>query len=99
MKIQIKADGHNISIPIPTALIFSKPSVWLYLKLAKKFSSQAKDYIPEDIEISMDSLLTQFPEETVYALCAELMRIKRKYGSWELVHVISSDGEEVHITL
>lgn len=99
MKIRIKADGHNISIPIPTGLIFSKPSVWLYLKLTRKYASHAKEYIPGEIEISADAFLTGFPDETVYALCAEIMRIKRRYGSWELVHVISADGSEVYITL
>ncbi len=99
MKIQVKADGHTISIPIPTALIFSKPSVWLYLKIARKFSSQAKEYIPKDMEISVDGFLTQLPEEAVYALCAEIMRIKRIHGSWPLVDVKSASGAEVHITL
>ena len=98
MKIQVKSDGHNISIPIPTGLIFSKPSVWLYLKLARKYTSYTKDYIPENMEISVDALPTRLPDEAVYAICAEIMRIKRQYGSWELVHVISSDGDEVHIT-
>ena len=99
MKIQVKADGHNLTIPIPTAMIFSKPSVWLYLKLARKYSSEAKKYIPQDIEISADAFLTKLPEEAVYALCAEIMRIKRRHGSWPLVEVKSASGEEVHITL
>ena len=99
MRIQVKADGHNISIPIPTALIFSKPSVWLYLKLAKKFSSRAGEYIPREVEVSLDSFLNQLPEEAVYALCAEIMRIRKKYGPWKLVEVHSASGEEVHITL
>lgn len=99
MKIQVKADGHNISIPIPTALIFSKPSVWLYLKLARKFSARAGEYIPRDVEVSVESFLTQLPEEAVYALCGEIMRIKKKYGAWKLVEIYSASGEEVHITL
>ena len=99
MKIQVKSDGHNFSISIPTGLIFSKPSVWLYRKLARKFAAHAKDYMPGEIEISADALLAGLPDEAVYALCAEIMRIKRRCGSWELVHVISSDGDEVQITL
>lgn len=99
MKIQIKADGHNIKIPIPTGLIFSKPSVWLYLKLARKFSARASEYIPGDIEITADRLLDKIPEEAVYALCAELMRVKRRHGSWTMVEVKSASGEEVTITL
>lgn len=99
MKIQIKADGHNFSIPVPTRLIFSKTSVRLYLKLARKYSSRAKRYIPEDAQQQASDFLQKLPDEAVYALCAELMRIKRRYGSWNLVEVRSAGGEEVHITL
>lgn len=99
MKVHVKADGHNINIPIPTALIFSKPSVWLYLKLAKKFSSQASEFTPGNIEITVDRVLDRIPEEAVYALCAELMRVKRKHGTWTLVEVKAATGEEVTITL
>lgn len=99
MRIQVKAEGHNINIPIPTGLIFSKPSVWLYLKLARKFSSRASRYVPENVEISVDGILEKLPDEAVYALCGEIMRIKRKYGHWDLVEVKSSSGEEVLIRL
>lgn len=99
MRIHVRADGHNIQIPIPTGLIFSKASVWLYLKLARSFSSRAKQYIPADVEITADEILEKLPEEAVYALCAEIMRIKRKHGHWDLVEVKSSSGEEVKITL
>ena len=99
MRIIVKGSGHNIRIPIPTGLIFSKPSVWLYLKLARKNASHVKEYIPGEIEISADALLTGLPDEAVYALCAEIRRIKRRYGSWELVNVSTADGEEIQITL
>ena len=99
MRIQVRSDSHNISIPIPTGMIFSKPSVWLYLKLARKASSRASRYVPEDVEVSVDEILEKLPDEAVYALCAEIMRIKRKYGKWDLVEVQSSSGEEVKITL
>lgn len=99
MKIQVMAEGHNILIPIPTGMIFSKPSVWLYLKLARKASTRVSRYVPEDVEVSVDAVLEKLPDEAVYALCAEIMRIKRKYGKWDLVEVKSSSGEEVKITL
>jgi len=99
MRIQIKGDGHNIKIPIPTGLIFSKPSVWLYLKMGRKYSSRASKFIPEDIEISADQILDRIPDEAVYALCAELRRIKRRHKHWVLVEVHGADGEEVCITL
>lgn len=99
MRIHVKADGHNIHIPIPTGLIFSKASVWLYLKLARKYSSRASEFIPEDTENTAENILEKIPDEAVYALCAEIMRVKRKYGHWNLVEVTSASGEEVHIIL
>lgn len=99
MRIHIKADGHNIRIPIPTGLIFSKPSVWLYLKLARKYSSRGAQYIPEDAEGTAEDILSKIPDEAIYALCAEIMRIKRKHGHWDLVEVKAASGEEVLIRL
>lgn len=99
MKIRIKTEDHSFSISIPTGLIFSKPSVWLYLKLARKYSSRMEQYIPEDAEKSVDNILMNLPEEAVYALCDEIRRIKKKHGSWELVNVESSDGDKVNIIL
>ena len=43
--------------------------------------------------------LEEIPEETLTRLLEELNRIKKKYGTWELVEVISADGEIVKITL
>lgn len=99
MRIRLSGEGHNIQIPVPTRMIFSKFSVWLYLNLARKLSSRASRYVPENVEISVDEILEKLPDEAVYALSAEIMRIKRKYGHWNLVEVKSADGEEVTITL
>ena len=99
MRIRVKGSGHNIRIPIPTGLIFSKPYVWLYLKLARKFSSRTKNYIPEDTEGAAEDVLERIPDEALFAICAEIKRIKRRYGSWELVNVRTADGEEIQITL
>lgn len=33
------------------------------------------------------------------AVCAELCRVKEKYGFWELVDIQSADGEKLQITL
>ena len=99
MRIRVRGEGHNIQIPIPTGLIFSKASVWLYLKLARTYSSRAKQYIPADVEVTVDEILEKIPDEAIYAICAEIMRIKRKHGHWDLVEVKSSSGEEVTITL
>ena len=99
MKIWIDSGSRRFTIGIPTGLIFSKPSVWLYLKLAKKNLTVAERYMPDDVDVSFNSLFDKLPEEAVYAICDELRRIKRKHGSWELVNVESSDGAQVKITL
>lgn len=100
MRIKVKSGNTRINIPIPTGLLFSKASAWLWLKTvrmtAKPYVSQ---YMPESVSGKADSIMEDLSDEAVYALCAELMRIKRKYGSWDLVEVESSDGSQVLICL
>lgn len=99
MKIQITGDGHDIVIPVPTGLIFNRVSVSLWLKAIRKYSKENARYIPEHAEQKVDAVFSKIPDEAAYALCAEIMRIKRKYGSWNLVDVESASGEKVLITL
>lgn len=84
MKILINDNGHTIRLAIPTGLIFSKPGIRLAI-------GAAQIYAPEAME--------EFSPEAVIRLCDELKRIKKKYGSWELVEIHSSDGEHVQILL
>ena len=51
------------------------------------------------IKVRAGDAMKDIPPEELDKLFAEFRRIKRQYGSWELVHVISSGGDEVHITL
>lgn len=99
MKIQIAAESRSFHISIPTGLLFSKPMVWMGLKFVKKSSSYGKKYIPENAEEKAESFLNSIPEETAYAICEELKRIRKKHGAWELVNVQSASGEKVSITL
>lgn len=99
MKIQVTGDGHNIVIPVPTGLIFNRVSVSLWLKIIRKQSKDSARYIPEYAEEKADAFFAKIPDEALYALCAEIMRIKRKRGSWKLVEVESAGGEKVLITL
>ncbi len=71
-------------MPFPTALLTSGTLMNLGLKIARKYGQTE---IP-DIKPSQ-----------VRRLCAELRRMKRKYGRYELVEIISADGETVRITL
>ena len=99
MKIRIKEDRKTIIIPVPTGLIFSKTSVWIWLKLAKLLVRDKRKYIPEDAQEQLTALLENLPEEGIQALCAEIMRIKRTYGSFRLVEVYAADDKEVIIDL
>lgn len=96
MRICIKSEGQNINIPIPTGIIFSKASAWVCLKIVRSTTSK---YVPEQVRQTTDAVLNGLTDKAVYALFAEILRIKRKYGSWELVDVASSDGDVVKIIL
>ena len=84
MKIIVKSGEHDIRLGIPTALIFSKGSTFLAEKLGRKYSPES---------------MVDIPPEAIPALCAELRKIKKKYGTYELVEVESADGRYVKITL
>lgn len=83
MKIQIREAERNFCLNLPTNLIFSR----LVLRLALKHSSINSRKI--------DGLTA----EAADALSAEIRRIKKRHGTWELVEVRSADGETVKITL
>ena len=97
MKIRIKEEGKWITIPLPTGLIFSKASVWIWLKLAKVALGKNRKDIPENAQLT--ALLENLPEDGIRAFCAEIMRIKRTQGSVRLVEVQAADGSEVIIDL
>lgn len=84
MKIQIRSNGFPITILLPTNLLFSRSALHLANRLGRKYAGQA---------------LESLPPQTLDALFAELRRIKKKYGHWDLVEVESADGEYVCIRL
>ena len=84
MKIQIQGDGHKIKILLPTKWIFSNTGSSIAAFVVQKYAS--------------DEMAGVTPE-AIKALCAEIRRIKRKYGRWDMVEVSSSDGEKVIVTL
>lgn len=83
MKIQVKEAEKSFCLNLPTSLIFSR----FVLRLALKHSSINGRKI--------DGLTA----EAADALSAEIRRIKKRHGTWELVEVRSADGETVKITL
>lgn len=84
MKIVIKGGGHNLKLLLPTGLIFSKGTVWLANHVGRRYAPEA---------------MANIPPEALAALFAELRRIKKRHGSWELVEVESVGGEKVNIIL
>lgn len=84
MKIRVRDNSHDLSIALPTGLVFSRATVWLANRVGRRYAEDA---------------LRDIPPEALEALFAEFRRIKKKYGSWELVHVESSGGELVKVTL
>lgn len=96
MRIHVKGNDYNIHIPIPTGMIFSKASAWMWLKIVRKTTAQ---YVPRRVNEKADAVFSNLSDDAVYALCSEIMRIKRKYGSWDLVEVESSSGDQVLIQL
>ena len=84
MRIRLHADGRNINLVLPTRMLFSKGSVRLM-----KFSAR---FIP-------DGTMEKIPMESLDVIFAELRRIKKKYGTWELVNVDSADGQKIEIIL
>ena len=83
MRIRVRSDGRNICLALPTRLIFSKTLMKLGLRFGRAYSPDVPDLSPEAVD----------------ALCDEIRRIKKKYGSWELVEVLSAEGDTVQITL
>ena len=84
MKIRIKDGGRNLTLLLPTALLFSRGTAWLANTVGRKYAGEVMKHIPP---------------ESVNALFAELRRVKKKHGSWELVEAVSADGNRVNIVL
>lgn len=85
MKIIFHAsDGHRFVIPFPTAWLTSPTALHLVLTAGRKHA-----------DISAPNI----PPEAFQALCQAIDQIKKKHGTWELVHIERSDGSIVSIIL
>lgn len=83
MRIRVKSDDVNLNLVLPTGLLVGKTVVKLANTIGRRYTDALDDIPPEALEI----------------LCAELRRIKKKYGTWDLVDVQSADGDIVQIIL
>ncbi len=88
MRIKLRSDGHTFWILLPTRLIFSKTIVKLALRMARRSLAQHEG----DANPSLPT-----PDDSILRLCSEIVRVKRRSGSWVLVDVHSADGDEVKI--
>lgn len=84
MRIRIKGDGVDVNLVLPTGLLIGKTVIRIANTIGRRYATEALEGIPP---------------ETLERLCAELRRVKKKHGSWELVDVESASGEIVKIVL
>ena len=77
MRIRIQSGDTNLRLWFPTNLVFSRCTVYLANTLGRKYAGDA---------------MKNIPPEALKVLFAEFRRIKRKYGTWELVDIESSDA-------
>ena len=99
MRIRVKTADQNINIPIPTGMIFGRISVWTGVKIAKIMCKSKHSCVPEHAKEHLEGFFERMPEKSIYILCDELMRIKRKHENWTLVEVDSVNGDHIQITL
>ena len=83
MKVQIRDAYHKFYFVLPTNLIFHQ----FLLRLGLKHMY---------IEGSRPDALSG---DAIDRLCAEIQRIQKLHGAWELVEVRSADGKTVKVTL
>lgn len=100
MKIHVESDEHSFTIPVPTGLVFSNGSAWLFQLIGRKRTGKSD---VEDPDMDLFSFTrrdgSQIPAADLKKLFAEIRRIKKKYGAWELVEVSAGEGARVKITL
>lgn len=84
MRVRICTNQHNLTLLFPTALVFSRATVWLANTVGRNYASDALDHIPP---------------EAMEELFAEFRRIKKRYGRWELVEICSAGGERIEVIL
>lgn len=84
MRIEITQGEKDMTIRLPHGLVFNGVTARIAVSIVRK-------HAPEAVE--------KISPEALAILFAELNRIKKKYGQWELVEVNSADGEQVKIIL
>lgn len=86
MKISVRADQCNFSIPLPNWLLLNPVSFRIVAQAVRKNCSQ---------RISGISISPSVAK----ALVREIRRLKKRYGSLTIVEIYSANGEHITITL
>lgn len=84
MKIRVRDSKRNINLWLPNWMVFGKLAEHIAVVTLRY-------YVPSET--------VHIPPEKLPILFAEMRRIKKKYGNWELVNVHSADGTVVKIIL
>lgn len=100
MKIRVESQGRCFTIPVPTGLVFSDVTAWIMQYIGNKHTEDIMVYVPSHARAHMPSQPGKaISPRDMKRLFAELRRIKKRYGAWELVDVRTGDGQRVRITL
>lgn len=84
MRIRVHSEGFNLNLLLPTNLIFSDFMASIGGHVGAKYAGDAmKGMTPAQLR----------------RLFREFRKIKRKYGSWELVDIQSSCGDIIKVIL
>ena len=85
MRIHIKSADQNLRLWFPTNLVFSRTVAAIVARYGLKYAGD---------------VVKNMPPEAIRLLFGEFRRIKRTYGSLDLVEIVSADGQEqIKITL
>lgn len=85
MKIEVRpSGGPALTIPVPNALLFSPTLLNWGLEIGGHYAGRA---------------MPEIPPEAVRLACQAIKDYRETHGPWELVHVESSDGTTVIITV
>lgn len=100
MKIRVETQERCFTVPVPTGLVFSDATVWVACHMGNKCPEDVLEYVPPQARKNIpNQAWKELSPQDMKRLFAELRRIKKRYGSWELVEVCSADGQRVRITL
>ena len=86
MRIKVKSEEKNIRIFLPRCLIFNGLVATIGAAYLKKERQTHKD-------------IPNIPASALRRLFREILRAKRRHKGWNVVEVVSADGDDVVVRL